>query len=478
MRDIVYLLNNVLLGYFLAINSFYALLLLLSIPQLYCRYKQSRKDDKQVLNPIDCPPVSIIIPAYNEAANIIVSVQAVLNLSYPKFEVIVVNDGSADATLPYLVSTFQMVKIQLPEHNFKATQPIKESYRSKIYPNLILIDKQNGGKGDALNVGISVAASRYFLAVDADTIIEKGALQPLVRAMLTEKDAAAICGTIRIANGCNIEKGEIMRTRFPTDIFPAVQAIEYLRIFLFGKLGWNRFGGDLIISGAFGFFRKDQVVACGGYEINTVGEDIELTVRMHRKLREKGRRCRVIFVSDPIAWTEAPPNIASLVKQRERWHRGLIDTIQRHKIMFFNPRYKAVGLISFPFYAAGEMFAPIMECAGVITMITGLLIGVINYNFVMIFLFSTAGITMLLTVCAIIIEEVVFKTYRNKWVFLRMLVFSLLEYLGYRQIVIFSRILAFFKKLQGVKSWGKVERLGFRPMIKPINTTPLLSFRR
>jgi len=343
------------LFYMLSLNSFYALLLLLSIPELWSHWHLA--EDEQltlVLGTEALPPLSILVPAHNEEITIVESVVSFLTLQYPHHEVVLVNDGSTDATMMRLLGAYDLYEVPPAFMINVPTKPVRAYYRSRRYSKLLVIDKENGGKADALNAALNAARFPYVLAVDADTLIEADALLRLARPFLLGKPVAAVGGTIRVANSCVIEHGRVIEARVDRRMLPAVQVLEYLRAFLFGRLGWNRLGGNLIISGAFGLFKRSHLLAIRGYRTGSVTEDMDLVVRLHRYLREHDLPDTMSFIPDPVAWTEVPTSIRVLGRQRERWQRGLLETLWVHRDLLFNFRYGAVGLIAYPCLLFGE----------------------------------------------------------------------------------------------------------------------------
>src|SRR3989475_12889126 len=364
MSTAVHVTDLLILVYFLALNSFYALLLVLSIPEIWEQTRLAEDEDFQRLMQSDAlPPISILVPAHNESATIEASVTALLTLEYRSFEIIVVNDDSKDDTLERLRHAFDLYEVPRTYPETIATKALRALYRSRTRTRLPALDKENGGKADPLNAAINASRSPLVIAVDADTLIEPDALLRLTRPFLLGRHVAAVGGTVRVANGCTVKDGRVTDARVPGRFLPGVQVVEYLRAFLFGRLGWNRLGGSLVISGAFGLFRKEYLYAIGGYRTTSVVEDLDLVVRLHRYLRQHQRRYEIPFIPDPVAWTAVPEAGRILAHQRERWHRGLIAAMWQYKGMLFNPRYGRVGLIAMPFFTFGETLAPLVEVA-------------------------------------------------------------------------------------------------------------------
>ena len=459
--------NFVILVYFLALNSFYALLLVLSIPEIWEQTRLAEDEDFQRLMQSDAlPPITILVPAYNEQKTIEASVTAILALHYRNYEVVVVNDGSKDETLEALRHAFDLYEIPRTYPETIPTKPLRALYRSRARTKLVVIDKENGGKADSLNAAINASRFPLVIAVDADTLIEPDALLRLTRPFLLGRRIAAVGGTVRVANGCVVKHGQVMDARVPRRLLPGIQVVEYLRAFLFGRLGWNRLGGNLIISGAFGLFRKDHLLAVGGYDATSIVEDLDLVVRLHRYLRGHKIRYEIPFIPDPVAWTEVPESLRVLARQRGRWQRGLVAAMWQYRGMLFNPRYGRVGLIAVPFYTFGEMLAPLVEVFGYVIIVAGLIAGVVNVSFALLFILVAWGYGMLLSLWAVVLEEVSFHRYRRLGDLVRLVLFATLENFGYHQCGVWWRLRAFFTRRGRKHVWGEMTRRGFETATK------------
>ena len=453
------------LAYFLAVNGWYLVLLVSSLLELR-RHMLLITDESRhlLLSSTLSPTISILAPAFNEEATVETSLRALLALQYPNLEVIVISDGSKDRTVQVLIDRFSLVPVKTIYEQRIRTKPVRTLYRSSTYPSLVVVDKENGGKADALNVGLSFARGELVCAMDADTLIEGDGLQRMVRPFLYGTDVVATGGTIRVVNGSEVKHGRVVKAVVPARLLAGVQVVEYLRAFLFGRLGWNRLGGNIIISGAFGLFRRDAVVGAGGYLHDTVGEDMELVLRLKRLSYEKGGPGKIAFVPDPVAWTEVPESTAVLGRQRDRWHRGLADVLWRHRAMMFNPRYGVTGLFVYPYYAFVELLAPVFEVIGLVTLGLGLALGMLDWRFAALFYLTAYGLGTALTAFTLILEDLSFhrySTFRD-----RALLFwwALVENLGYRQMTVLWRLRGLWKFLRGRKDWGAMERKGFRPV--------------
>jgi len=452
----------VILVYFLVLNSFYAVLLMLSIPEIWEQTRLAEDEDFQRLMQSDAlPPITVLVPAYNESATIEASVTAMLTLEYRNYEVVVVNDGSRDDTMERLRQAFELYEIPRVYPEVIATKPLRALYRSRTRSRLLVLDKENGGKADSLNAAINASRFPLVIAIDADTLIEPDALLRLTRPFLLGREIAAVGGTVRVANDCTVKDGRVTDARVAPRLLPGIQVVEYLRAFLFGRLGWNRLGGNVIISGAFGLFRKEWVLAVDGYRTTSIVEDLDLVVRLHRYLRKNKIHYEMPFIPDPVAWTEVPESTKVIARQRERWHRGLISAMWQYKGMLFNPRYGRVGMLAMPFYTFGEMLAPVVELLGYLITLLGVGFGLLNVSFALLFILVAWGYGMLLSIWAVVLEEVSFRRYRRFGDLFRLLLFASLENFGYRQMTVWWRLKAFANAWKGVHVWGDMTRKGF-----------------
>jgi len=449
--------------YFLGVNGWYLILLVSSLLELR-RHMLLIADESRhlLLSSTLSPTISILAPAYNEEATIEVSLRALLALHYPSLEVIVISDGSKDKTVQVLIEKFDLVPVKTIYERKIETKPARTLYRSSTYPGLVVVDKENGGKADALNVGLSFARGELVCAMDADTLIEQDGLQRMVRPFLYATDVVATGGTIRVVNGSQVKHGRVEKTAVPTNLLAGVQVVEYLRAFLFGRLGWNRLGGNIIISGAFGLFQREAVLNAGGYLHDTVGEDMELVVRLKRLSYEKGGPGKIAFVPDPVAWTEVPESRKVLGRQRDRWHRGLADVLWRHRRMLLNPRYGATGLVVYPYYAFVELLAPVVEAVGLLGLVFGLVFGVVDWTFAGLFYLTAYGLGTALTAFTLILEDLSFHRYNSFRDRALLFWWALLENMGYRQLTVWWRLRGLWKFIRGRKDWGAMERKGFK----------------
>jgi cellulose synthase/poly-beta-1,6-N-acetylglucosamine synthase-like glycosyltransferase len=455
--------NGLVVVYFFAINTQYLALMLVGFAKTRKTLRAWRWGDLRWLlqSPLT-PPISVIAPAYNEQANIVHSVRSLLMLHYPKFEVVVVNDGSTDATLKILIEEFGLRVVTRRVDVVVPCRPIRAVYESREYPTLVVIDKENGGgKADALNAGLSVALYPLFCALDADSVLEEEALLRVVRPFVEEPGlTVASGGVIRIVNGSEVRAGRLVRVQIPREPLVLIQIVEYLRAFFFGRMGWEACNGLLIISGAFGVFDKQTVLSVGGYAPDTLGEDIELVVRLHRRLRDERRHYRIRFVPDAICWTEAPTTLRVLRGQRNRWQRGLIDTLWRHRAMLGRPRYGVIGLASMPCFLLFEMLGPLVELTGYIMVPFCFLLGLVDPRFFAAFLGVVVLYGTLVSITAVLLEDTTFRRHPHLWHLIVLALAGFIENLGYRQINTWWRTLAFLDYRRGNQAWGDMERRG------------------
>jgi cellulose synthase/poly-beta-1,6-N-acetylglucosamine synthase-like glycosyltransferase len=445
--------------YFVGLTSIYLLLNLVSFSVISRNMLYQDIDEGVSLYTGFEFPISLLAPAYNEEATIASSVHSLLQLSYPEYEIIVINDGSKDATLDVLVKEFSLqpipeaYRIQIP------TQPVKTIYRSTRYHNLRVVDKENGGKADALNAGINCARYPLFCGMDADSILPRDSLLRIVRPFQEDPDTVAVGGIVRIVNGCEVHDGHLINTALPRNWLALFQIIEYLRAFLFGRMGWQPLNAVLIISGAFGLFRKEAVIAVGGYRHDTMGEDMELVVRMHRIFSEQRRPYRIHFIPDPICWTEAPEDLRTLKNQRIRWQRGLAESLWLNKSMMFAKNSGAAGWLAFPFMFFFEMLGPLLELTGLIMMIAAYYFGLIDYHAAIAMLILAFGMGFLLSGSALLLEEMSYRIYRRPCDLCILCLALIVENFGYRQLNSYWRLLGMLRWLFKSKStWGAMKR--------------------
>ncbi|MGH2940567.1 MAG: glycosyltransferase [Solirubrobacterales bacterium] len=410
-------------------------------------------------------PVSILVPAYNEEPSIVASLRSLLKSQFIEFEVVVINDGSKDRTLGVLQEAFGLVEVgRVPRSNLP-TQRVRAVYASPLEPRIIVIDKVNGGKADALNAGINHANFPLFCAIDGDSMLDAGALSRLVWEFQAAPETVAVGGIVRVVNGSTFEDGHLVEVRTSKNLLANLQIVEYLRAFLGGRVGWSKSGMLMIISGAFGLFRRDVCVEVGGYDPTTVGEDAELVLRLHRHQRERREPCRITFFPDPICWTECPEDLGTLVRQRDRWQRGLIEMIARHRAMLFRPRFGRIGSIAMPYFLVFELIGPTIECVGYVLFVLAVALGIIPLPFALAFLAIALTYGLVLTFLVILMEERAFRRYPGWRDLMRLAVCAVIENIGYRQLLALVRMRAWYTLARGNQHWGEMTRKGFGPLL-------------
>ncbi|MCA1029823.1 glycosyltransferase [Bacillus timonensis] len=440
---------------------FYTTMLIISLFQLRRSYQLDDVEHyEDLLHVSYTKPISILVPAYNESAGIYSSVRSLLSIEYPEYEIIVVNDGSTDDTLEKLIEKFQLVKTNRVIRQQLETKQVNAVYRSKIYDHLYVVDKINGGKADALNVGINVSNFPYFCSIDGDSVLERDAFLKVMKPIIeSDGDVIASGGSIRIANGCEIDSGEIVKIGLSNKPLVVMQVIEYLRAFLMGRIGLSKHNLLLIVSGAFGVFSKQWVIEAGGYA-HTVGEDMELVVRLHRLIKERNVDKRIIYVADPVCWTEAPESMKFLRRQRSRWHRGLFESLWTHRKLMFNPKYGSIGFVSMPYFFFIEFLGPVIELSGYLMMIISIFLGGVYIEFaILLFLLSILYGSMF-SMAAVLLEEWSLRKFPKVSDIIRLFLYSMTETLWYRPLTVLWRCEGIYHLLIRKRGWGEMVRKG------------------
>ena len=459
VERILWAVEGITLAYFLILNCTYLLFTFISFHDLR-RYRARvwRGDLRALLSDSSYLPVSILVPAHNERNTVVANVRSLLTATYPEFEVVVINDGSTDDTMERLHEAFDLMEVPPATCVSIDTQPVRGVYRSLDHPNLVVVDKENGGKSDALNAGINVSSYPLFCTIDADSLLESDALLRVARSFAEDDRIIASGGIVRVLNGSVVKHGQVVEVRAPRTPMLLCQSLEYVRGFLAGRTALAKMNCLLIISGAFGLFRKAPVLEVGGYQTKTVCEDMELVVRLHKETRRRKRNGRVVFVPDPVCWTQIPADWKSLLRQRDRWQRGLLESLWMHRTMFLNPRYGAVGLIGFPFYVLFEALGPLIEVSGYLLLPILYVTGHLNGPFVIMFLLLAVLFGIVLSVTALILDDLLFRRYARTSDLLKMIAASVLEYLGFKQLLSLRRALASLGVFRRSGHWGKIER--------------------
>lgn len=455
--------NYFVLFYFLLVNLTYSALILISFFSIKRYLKRRRvKNDKQLFrHAAFLKPISILAPAYNESQTVVENIKSLLSLNYPKYEIILINDGSTDNTLNLVIEAYQLKPIVRANPGNIPTRKIRNIYISEKYANLIVVDKENGGKADALNAGINVSRYPIFSAIDTDSLLEKDALLQMVRPFLERPETVAVGGVVRIANGCTVENGLVTDVRLPRKLLPIFQIGEYFRAFLFGRVGWQAMNMLLIISGAFGMFKKSIVLQAGGYRTDTVGEDMELITRIHYTMLNSKQKYHIGFIPEPVCWTEAPESLGILKKQRNRWHRGLMESVSFNRKMLLNPAYGWIGMLALPFAFFVEGFGAFIEFVGYASLFASWMLGTLDVYFAAAFFSAAVLLGIMMSTSALVVEELTFRRYPKISMVLTLFLTGIIENFGYRQINAWWRLLATIDFLLGKKGWGEMKRTGF-----------------
>ncbi|MGO4500969.1 glycosyltransferase [Paenibacillus sp. 2RAB27] len=458
----------VIVIYILMVMLFYIILFFVAIRTIRTKANSLSFQNEEILNSSFSPPLSILVPAYNEELNIVDSVRSLLGINYETYEIIVVNDGSKDATKQNMINEFDMFEVQ---HQVrwsglnKETKLVRGIYQSRIHPNLKLADKENGGKADALNTGINLAHYPYVVSLDGDTVLDPDAFLKIMKPIVEAKPGEEIIacgGSVGIANGSVVDRGYLGEdVRLPRNTIVVMQVIEYFRAFLMGRIGLSKMNMLLIVSGAFGVFRRDWLLEAGGYETGTIGEDMELIVRLHRLIRQKKSKAHIAYIPDPVCWTEAPEQLKYLKRQRIRWHRGLFESLWRHRGMMLNPRYGRIGLVSMPYFLFVELLGPVVELFGYVFLVVHLLIGDVNIAFSALLLAAMILYGSFLSMGAVLLEEWGMGRYNRVADVSRLFWWALSESFWYRPIQTIWRCRGLVQAIFGKRQeWGDMVRKG------------------
>lgn len=448
------------MSYTLILGAVYLIQLIIALCKISKKQKSKISDDHSKYSESkNLMPITLIVPAYNEQENIVENVKSMMKLNYPQFEIVVVNDGSTDSTHRFMVDGFDLYKIESAAKVKIKTAEVRGVYYNSKYPNLYYIDKANGGKSDALNCGINYSSYPLFACLDADSRIEKNALLILGNEFLKDTTTVVAGGFVRIANGSVIEDGEWKSFDLPKRMVERFQIVEYFRSFLAGRLSWGN--ALLIVSGAFGVFNKQIVVEAGGYKTSTIGEDMEIVVRIHKFMRNNKRKYTVKFCPDAICWTQGPMSLKDIRSQRRRWQIGLFDTLKSHFSMTLNPKYRMAGLVSIPYNWLFEWLGAAVEVLGYFIIPFSLLMGELNAYFFFMYLFLAIMLGIMLSVGGIILEQNTRKGCMSSRQAMSLSLYAILENFGYRQLITLFRFegIVKFRKYKG--SWGKIKRKEF-----------------
>lgn len=468
LRSVVQWLYQVtaipILIYFTLINLSFLLLIGTAALQ-FRRYLRMRDASVDTLGGELALGVSVIVPAYNEEVGIVTSTTAMLSLRYPRHEVVIVDDGSTDNTFAVMREAFDLVQVpRLVPHDIPMRAEITEVHVPRDgHTRLVVVRKTNSGRSEAINAGINAAIEPLVAVIDADSILEPDALLRVSKPFTDDPTRmVATGGTIRAVNGSRVVSGRLVKLAMPKPWLARIQVVEYLRAFLIGRTGWSRLGMLILISGAFGMFRRDVVVEVGGLDPDSIGEDFELMLHIHKHMIDTGRDYQVEFVPEPVCWTEVPSSFAVLGRQRRRWHRGLWETLWAYRGMMFRRKYGRLGAFALPYYWMFELFAPLLEGFGIIIVVLGLILGIVNVPYAILFMVLAYGLAILVTLAAMSVEEWAFHRYTRWRDLVTTLAAAVLENFGYRQLTVFWRLSGWWASLRGKKQvWGVMTRTGF-----------------
>ena len=453
--------NYTFFYYYLAANLFYLALLLRAFQgnRAHRRRLASLRLESLEESPFTAP-VSLIMPAYNEERTIVESVTALLQMDYPELEIIVVNDGSSDATLDRLSAYFDLRQVQRLYLQRIACCPVRGIYASGVDRRMIVLDKVNGGsKADAVNAGINIAGSPYLCVIDADSLLEADALRRIMADSYSEAvPLAATGGIVRVLNGSRARPGGTLDVRVPRRLLETAQVIEYLRSFLVGRAGWTSANMLSIISGAFGVFSRELVLQVGGLRSGSMGEDFDLVVSLHRRLLELGRPYRIRFVPEPTCWTQVPADFRSLARQRARWQSGLFEVLWRNRDMLFRRRYGRCGAIMLPYLWMFELAAPVVELLGYAAIVVAALLAALPPLFLLEFVLFGYAFATMISIGSVLLEEVTYRRYARAWDVAWLIVFCFIEHFPYRQLNLVWRLMGMWQFLRGKRTWKPIRR--------------------
>lgn len=451
---------------FTAIVSYIILAIISAFETVDYMKKNSFVNYKEILSSSISPSISIIAPAYNETLNIVENVRSLLSNHYVNYDVIIVNDGSKDDSLEKLIKAYDLVRVEYLINDQIPTKPLRAGVFKSTNPafeKLVVVDKENGGKADALNMGLNISPNKYVACIDVDCLLLEDALQKMVKPFLESTDSKVIAagGVIRIANSCVIKDGKLLDINLPRNLIVRGQILEYLRAFLLGRMAWSKLNGLLVISGAFGLFDKKIAIEVGGYDTKTVGEDMEIIVRMRRHMEEQKIKYKVAYIPDPLCWTEAPDSYKIFISQRNRWTRGTIETLKKHRKIGFNRKYNTLGMISYPYWLIYERLAPIIEVLGIFYFLFLLINNNIKWDYAIAFILLCYLFTVMFSIITIITEELTYHQYKKKGIGIRLIMTAFLEPFTNHPFIVYAALKGNFDYYFNKKiKWGEMTRKG------------------
>jgi cellulose synthase/poly-beta-1,6-N-acetylglucosamine synthase-like glycosyltransferase len=464
---IIEYINIVFLIFTIVLFTMFSLMGYLSTRNyIHYRNKNSFGDMSKIMASPLAPSITIIAPAYNEGLTIVENIRSLLSLRYVNYEVMVVNDGSKDDTLEKMIKAYDLEKIDQQIDPEWKSKPIRGIYKSKqrSFSKLTVIDKENGGKSDALNTGMALSENKYVGCIDVDCLLLPDALLHVVKSFYqrSAKRVIAVGGVIRVANSCKISGGQLEEIRLPKNWLARFQLLEYTRSFILGRMAWGRIDSLLIISGAFGFFDREIALAVGGYDTDTVGEDMEIVFKMRRFMHEKKLPYTIEYMPDPLCWTEVPEDLKIFVNQRDRWARGNLETLFKHKDMFFNAKFGRLGLLSYPYWFFYEWLAPLLEFFGLLTILLFYYLGILNWEFFIAITMTVYLFSIMFSFYAILWDVFSYNEYKRTKDILILMFCAIIEPIVFHPIVVYSAVRGNYKKLFKIKSgWGSQVRKGF-----------------
>ena len=456
--------STIILLYFVVANGVYTILMGVSLyaVTLHSRFAAHTSHGDIADSPVT-PPITLIVPAFNEQDVITTTVDSLLDLEYPEKEIIVVDDGSTDNTLANLIAKFGLQRMDLIYRESLSSKRPFSFFLNPQIPNLLVLAKPNGGKADSLNTGLNMCRTPFFCTVDADSLVERKALLRLMAPIMRSHVNTIVSGgLVRIVNGCTIANGQVSHIGLPHSWLERCQVVEYIRTFLFGRPGWNFLKGNFITSGAFCLLDRASVVQAGGFTNDTVTEDIDIIARLHTFLEKTGSKAQMVFTTDPVCWTECPKTYSMLARQRRRWQLGLVQTVFKHDRLIFNLKQGMLGMVSMPFHAYVEAFGCVVETAGLVILPLAFIAGAIPISFFWLLLFLAFGYGTLLSMVSVLLAEATIRRYPKYTDMLTLVAYAFLENIGFRQAVSLARAQGVLQFFIGRRRWEVVEHEGVK----------------